>query len=197
MSKITRSDVFIRDEQGGDWFQDFLRSFSENKEAYVQDVLDAINEKRGNSVESVVQQYREATGLDSIADEKKEDKMVSTASMRPLSKRHAHMLQEPGEVIVVIEQDPALKADLESLCEHSGGTKETHAILSFLRDKLGKELVSFSDEDLMKYIEDLKDKYYEEKDEPEGNAGKVGTDSEDNPEDNAADYITHGNGHKG
>lgn len=196
MSRITRSDVYVRDEKGGEWFQDFLKSLAENKEAYVQDVLDAMNQKKGETVESVVEKYREATGLDTIAAEQKEDGLVATASAsRPLSIRHNAMLSEPeGEVILVIEKDPDIKADLESICEHSGGTKETLAILSFLRDKLGNELVSFSDEDLMEYIEDLKKKYYQEKEEPKGNAGKVGTDTEESPDDAAADYVTHGKG---
>lgn len=190
--RITRSDIYIRDEKGGDWFEEFLNSYAK-KESNAQDVLDAMNQKRGETVESVVEQYRKMTGLDSDASEE-HDGLTATASTQPLSMRHAHMMQEPqSEVVILIEKDPEIKADIESICEHSGGTKETHAILNFLRERLGRELVSFSDEDLSKYIEDIKGKYYEEKHEPRGNIGRVGTESEDSPEDDAADYMTHGN----
>ena len=93
-----------------------------------------------------------------------------------------------------IKQDPQAADDVRSLCEHSGGTKNTHAIISFLRGKLGKELIQYSDKDLVKYIEDTKKMYREDTEAPSLDVGRVGVDTEDNPEDNEADYMAHGKG---
>jgi hypothetical protein len=113
----------------------------------------------------------------------------SEAHMRPLSVRHKR-----ANIVSEIEKDQKIREDVRSLCEHSGGTKNTHSIISFLRDKLGKELVRYSDEDLVKYIEGIKKEYYEDQESPNVDVGRVGVDTEDHPEDNAADYITHGKG---
>lgn len=192
MTKITRSDVYVRSEKGGEWFEDFLQSLAEDKEGSVRDVVDAIQHKKSETVQSVVDEYRKMVGLDSIANSE-DSSIIATASSRPLSIRHAQALESDG-VISEIEQDSKLKEDVRSLCEHSGGNKNTHAIINFLREKLGRELVSYSDEDLVEYIEEMKKGYQEEPEEQHGNVGKVGIDVEDHPEDNAADYITHGKG---
>lgn len=190
--KINRSDVFIRDEKGGKWFEEFLQSFAEEKEGSTREVIDAIQHKKSETVQGVVEEYRKMVGLDSAASSE-DGNIVVTASVRPLSIRHAQELNATN-VISEIEQDPKLIEDMRSLCEHSGGTKNTHAIINFLRGKLGKELVRYSDKDLVEYIESMKRGYQEEFEEQRGNAGKVGIDVEDHPEDNAADYITHGKG---
>jgi hypothetical protein len=194
MSKITRSDVFVRDEKGGAWFEEFLRSLAEEKEGSVQDVIDAIQYKKSETVQGVVEEYRKMVGLDTIeASDEKE--LVSQAGQRPLSVRHAKMLEGPEEdIIALIEKDPALREDIRSLCEHSGGTKNTLSIINHLREKMGKDLVSYSNSDLIKYIEEAKKKFRGDTEEQSVDAGRVGTDTEDHPEDNAADYITHGKG---
>lgn len=203
MSKITRSDVYSRDEAGGDWFQEFLRSYADVKESSTnQEILEAMTSKQGETVESVVSNYRTMTGLDVMAEALDADEIVATASSevakppRPLSCRaeHTHEEAAPESVIVLIEKDEHLKGDVESLCEHSGGTKETHSILNFLRGKLGSDVVSFSDDDLLEYIEGIKSQYYEEHDAPRGNAGKVGLDGGDHSEGDVAEYQSHGRG---
>lgn len=193
MSKITRSDVYARDEKGGEWFEEFLQSLAEQKESSVLDVLNNIQHKKSETAQGVVDKYREMIGLDAAAEIEDNNNIVSIASsIHPLSIRHAEMLD--SNVVSVIEKDPGIKEDVRSLCEHSGGTKNTHAIISFLRDKLGKELVRYSDKDLIEYIESAKKEYEEDLDMPNIDVGRVGTDTEDHPEDNDADYITHGKG---
>ena len=192
MSKITRNDLYVRSEKGPEWFNDFLRSLAEEKESSVKDVIDAIQYKKSETVKSVVDEYRKMVGLDNIeASDEKE--LVSRAS-RPLSTRHAAIINEPDDIVTVIEKDPALREDIRSLCEHSAGTKDTISIINHLREKLGKDKVSYSDDDLIKYIEKAKNKYLGNIEEKSADAGRVGTDSDDHPEDNAADYITHGKG---
>lgn len=218
-TKITRSDVYSRSEKGADWFNDFLNSYAGGPTT--TEILEAINQKRGETVESVVAKYREAVGLDALAQEESQDSMTAEASTRetivlandtqPLSIRHAEALKhddkededaeekdsdEPQGVVLIIEQDPGIKADLESLMENSSGTKNVHSILSFLRDMLGSDLVSYSDDDLIGYINDMKGKYSMDTadQEPTGYAGKVGVDPIEDYDDNKADYIEHGKG---
>ena len=73
MTKVTRSDFFVRDETGPAWFNDFLRSFSGAKSPNVlQEIIDAITNKKLQTVEGLVQDYKEQVGLDmlgSIDDE--------------------------------------------------------------------------------------------------------------------------------
>jgi len=199
MYKITRSDTYSRDENGPSWFNDFLESFASRKESSIQDMLDAMNQKKqGDTVESVVSKYREATGLDMITAEPVEgETKTASNNFKPLSCRHAS--EKEQNAILVIEQNPNLKSDIESICEHSGGTKDTHAIIRFLRNELGpetgRELMKFSDDELIEYIEELKGKYYAPASDPRGNAGRIGLDDDD--ENDIADYITHGTSHKG
>ena len=198
MSKVFRNDIFVRSEKGGAWFEDFLQSFAEAKAYSLQDMLDTINQKRSDSVtvKSVVDQYKEMVGLDSIAGKTDNIAETSTTSnpIRPLSIRHAKELkeEEPKHIILLIEQDPGLSADLHSLCRHSGGTKNTHSIMNFLREQLGNELVSYNDDKLIQYIDDVKKQYYHDTPEPDGEVGKIGLDDLDNPEDDVADFIEHG-----
>jgi hypothetical protein len=276
MTKINRSDIFVRDEKGPTWFNDFLESLAEEKESSVQDVIDAIQYKRSETVQGVVDEYKKMVGLNSIVedikveasterplyeehidltkeeftnrvtigevednvsdpvtyeevenylltnddwiaqqDEEIQNKVVketfeaieimqrmhrrrrerkSTASFHPISVRHARMLDEKQDALSVIEKNPKLREDIRSLCEHSGGTKNTHSILNHLREKLGKDLISYSDSDLIEYIEKAKKEYQGDTEEQSADVGRVGTDTEDHPEDNAADYITHGKG---
>jgi len=275
--KITRNDIYVRSEKGADWFNEFLQSFAETKESSYQDLLDAINYKKSETVQGVVEEYRKMVGLDSIGasenkinskasikrplyeehadltkiedeferpnygemldalpdsatrddvaeflltkddwltqqDEALQDEIIDEAygvisimkkmdrrkrerrsNYHPLSIRHAMPL-EVEDVVSAISKDPNLMEDIRSLCEHSGGTKNTHSIIRHLREKLGKQLVSYSDSDLIEYIEKAKKEYQSEKEEKSTDIGRVGTDTEDHPEDNDADYITHGKG---
>ena len=213
MPKIYRNDIYVRDEKGGEWFNEFLRSFAEKDEPpTTQSILDAVNQKRGETIESVVSKYRAAVGLDSIAETENEtdNEIIAMSSIRPISIRHAQMLaddendkeglgnEENQGVVVIIEGDPNIKADLESMLESSGGTKNTHAIINFLREILGSDLVSYSDDDLITYIDDMKGKYtIDLPEEPGGYAGKVGTEPSESYDDDTADYVEHGKGKGG
>ena len=201
MPKVSRNDVFVRDERGPDWFNEFLHSVANSKPSTVNDILDAITNKKGETVESVVQSYREQVGLDALSHPENDNvktsttntpaKEVKASSPRPLSIRHA---QEEGQsVIEIIESSPDLRSAIDSFCEHSGGTKNTHAIIRFLRDRLGKNLVSYTDEELLEYIKQRKDRFKKEtKESDQIDFGLVGTDSQEAYDDNVADYATHG-----
>lgn len=158
MSKISRSDLYGRSEKGGQWFEDFLKQFSES----------AGNEIfNKQTVSSVVDNYRHLTGLDKIASEKDES------------------------IVVVIEGDENLKSSLESILENSGGKRGTHAIINFLREELGNDIVSYSDDSLIDYINDMKSKYDANPSYVSVDVGKIGT---DNFDDQKADFIEHGKG---
>lgn len=190
--KIYRNDIYVRSEQGPEWFNDFLRSLAEEKEGSTQDIIDAIQYKKSETVQGVVEEYRKMVGLDNIKASSDKPELVLKAG-RPLSIRHAVPFKSE-DIVSAIEKDPKLKEDIRSLCRHSGGTKNTHAIINHLREKLGKHLVSYSDSDLIKYIEKAKEEYQDDTEEQSIDIGRVGTDTEDHPEDNVADYITHGKG---
>lgn len=193
MSKVCRNDVYVRDEKGPDWFQDFLRILAGEK-TQTENILEAINNKRGETVESVVNKYRQAVGLDNLkANEDTE--IAKTASVRPLSVRHAQMLnddQENKSVILIIEKDPKVKSDLESLLENSSGTKNTHAILNFLKGALGNDVVSYSDDDLVGYIENMKKKYTNSLQDEKSNIGGIGAEDNGEYDDQVADFVEHG-----
>ncbi len=194
MIKITRDDIFARDESGGAWFEEFLQSLAEQKESSTEDIINAIQHKKSETVKGVVDKYREMVGLDSAADVN-DKSIVSQAAyenVKPLSTRHAKILE--ANVVSEIEQNTQAKDAVRSFCENSGGTKGTHSIISFLRGMLGKELIQYSDKDLIEYIENTKKEYKEDVEAPCVDVGRVGIDTEDNPDDNAADYITHGKG---
>lgn len=100
--------------------------------------------------------------------------------------------EEQKSVILLIEEDPKLKNNLNSICEKSGGHRDTLSIINFLRGVLGKEVVSFSDDDLKEYIEHIKNKYKQDLEE-DVDAGLVGLE-DDKGENQKADYIEHGKG---
>jgi len=285
--KINRNDIFVRDESGPSWFNEFLHSFAEQKEGSAVDILNAIQKKKSETVQGVVERYREMVGLDIVADADDKNTVKNAgevdqnymshlkpgkyiaeeegfmrdvetgerapaylddivckdcnekmplgvkksaagyflgrscncgpysresgyfgtredaenelkfyqnptrleANIRPLSIRHAKEL----DAVSLITNDPKIVQDIESLCEHSGGTKNTHSIINYLREKLGKD-ISYSDKDLAKYIEDVKKKYMEQTEDLNNDVGRIGLDNEENPDDAAADYIEHGKG---
>lgn len=190
MSKITRSDVFMKSEKGGDWFDDFLESLAaENKEAYTQEIIDTITNTKANTVEGVVSQYREMVGLDTIANDK-DAEIKATASSSISIRQAKEKDDEDVNVVLMIEDDPRLKSNVESMCEHSGGTKDTHSILSFLREELGNELVSFSDQELIDYIKDIKEQYHTHNEDcADGIEGKVGLEGGNEYSDDTAEYM--------
>jgi len=189
MSIVSRSDVFVRDERGGEWFDEFLRSMAEKNPSTVQEVMNIITDKKGQTVESVVQSYREQVGLDALSQEDTGGEQVKKAHFRPLSIRHAKM--GPAESsLPKLKGNPEIMKDIDSMCEHSGGTKNTLSIMNFLRDRYGKELVSFSDQELRDYIEQRKKRFYNESDEVY-DVGLVGQERHEDFEDDIADYQTH------
>lgn len=115
-------------------------------------------------------------------------KLKSTASQRPLSIRHAVAMDKKPDIILVIKNDTKLQRDVDSLCRHSGGTKSTHSILKFLRDHLGSDAVSYTNDELTAYIEECKDRYRKNIQQSDVDIGLVGTDSQDQYDDDIADY---------
>lgn len=189
MTVVSRSDVYMRSEKGPSWFDEFLKSMAENNPSSVKEIMDAINNKQGETVEGVVQSYREQVGLDAVSKDDSEGEQVKNAHFRPLSIRHAKMGPEES-ALPKLKDKPEIMKDIDSMCEHSGGTKNTLSIMNFLRDRYGKELVSFSDQELRDYIEERKKRFYNESDEVY-DVGLVGQERHEDFEDDIADYQTH------
>lgn len=195
MVKVSRSDIFVRPENGGSWFQEFLNNYDLNKSAYpttIQEVMNIITDKQGETVESVVAKYREQVGLDMVqsSDDEQQVKTASCAS-RPLSIRHA---KEYASVVEKIEANKQLRDAIESLCKHSGGHKSIQSLVSFIRKELGED-VSFSDDHLTQYLTECKNKFKscEQTNNMEGeHVGLVGLDNKDDIyEDDTADYMNN------
>jgi len=194
MTNVSRNNIYARDEKGPDWFNEFLRSFSgqTTKPASIQEILSAINNKKAETVESVVQDYRQQVGLDSVqSSDSSDEQNIKQAGLnfRPLSIRHA---EDKRSIVDKIKSDPELVSAIESLCRHSGGTKKIQSLITFLRQKLGND-VSFSDDGVVNYLQECKNRFTESV-TPDLNAefvGLVGT--TDNPaedhDDDLADYI--------
>ncbi len=190
MINVSRSDIFVRDEKGPAWFDEFLRSLADSKPGATQDILDAIN---NDTVDGKVQDYREQIGLDALSTAEEESDTVKhsnvkEASVRPLSIRHAEELQS---VIEMIDDNPELRSAIDSFCEHSGGTKNTHSIIQFVRSKLGKDVVSYSDEELKKYIDQRKKYFKHNMTDKAVDVGLISLNPQENLDDNVADYATH------
>lgn len=190
MTTVSRNDIYVRDERGADWFNDFLHQLAGTEPSSVQEILSAINNKRTETVESVVQSYRDQIGLDNLNINIDEDitKQASTKK-RPLSIRHA---MDNKSVVQLIEDDSGLKAKIDSHCEHTGGTKNIEALISFLRGILGHQ-VSFSDDKLREYLEGRKSRFKDKSSEERSSedVGRVGTDSSEEHDDDVADYMTY------
>jgi len=188
MTKVSRNDIYVRDENGPEWFNAFLHSIAKSKSETVQDIVSAIKDE---TVEGRVRDYREQVGLDVLSTaEEDNQETIKTAFVRPLSIRHA---EETKDIVKIIEDDPELRSAIVSFCEHSGGTKSTLSIMRFVREKLGKDAVSFTDKELKKYIDQCKKRFKQElTDEGESSSiGRVGLDSEDSYNDDVADYATY------
>jgi len=126
--------------------------------------------------------------LYSTEEEKRTTVKKASTNFRPLSIRHA---EEAPSVVQMIKDDPKVNEAVESHCEHSGGTKNIHTLIHFLRDLLGKD-VSFSDEELKEYLEERKMRYKEEApDKGSENVGRIGIDSKEDHDDDMADYMRY------
>lgn len=193
MTQVSRNDIYVRDEKGADWFNDFLYGLAGTEPTSVQEILSVINNKRTETVESVVQDYRDQVGLDSLnSSDEDEDITKQATTKRPLSIRHA---MENKSVVQLIEDDQSLKAKVDSHCEHTGGTKNIEALISFLRSVLGQE-VSFSDKELRDYLEGRKMRFRDVTPEMSSeDVGRVGTDSSEEHDDDIADYMKYDGAH--
>lgn len=176
---FNRSDEFMRSEKGPDWFDEFLKQLASPN----QEIISTIHDIKAETVQSLTDKYRSQVGLDLIANDS--DKIVVTAakSPKPISKRAAN---KPA-----IQDIPEVQQAVDSFCQHSGGTKSTHAILHNLRKMLGKENISYTDQELMDYINDRKKQFYNpNKDVPISDPGAAGTEKEYG--DSAAEYANRG-----
>lgn len=189
MTVVSRSDVYMRSEKGPSWFDEFLKTMAEHNPSSVRDIMDTINDKRGETVESVVQSYREQVGLDAVSQDV-EEKQVKQASFRPLSIRHASMGPSKS-MLPELKKNPAVLQDIDSLCQHSGGTKNTMSIISHLRDKFGRDLVSFSDKDLKDFIDQRKSEFRAPENDEAYDVGLVGQEHSEEFGDDVADYQMH------
>lgn len=118
------------------------------------------------------------------------DKPVKEVKMAHfISKRHK---LAASNIVQLIEQHPDIIRDIDSLCSHSGGHKPTHSIINFLREKLGRELISYSDKELIDYIEGKKFQYKDTcHHRQQYDAGSVGIKQDNQADDQIADYYTH------
>lgn len=190
MTVVSRSDVYARSEKGGEWFEEFIRRMADQHPATLKDVMDIITNKQSQTVEGVVESYREQVGLDALSQSDSDGEQIKRANFRPLSIRHAKM--GPSQSILPkIKNNPEIVKDIDSMCEHSGGTKNTLSIMNYLRDKFGKDLISFSDQELKDYIEERKQKFYQNESDEAYDVGLVGQERQEDFEDDIADYQTH------
>jgi hypothetical protein len=174
---ITRNDIYERAERGPEWLESFFRSFAENQNEEIVNII-----KNAPDVASIVKSYRDMVCLDAALSE---DETVKTAGVkgRQLSKR-----AEEKSTVDVLKADENLLKQVESLLHNSGGHKKTVTIIRFLRDELGKESASFSDEELKDFIEHLREKHQPHTPDCECDAGKVGLNKEDFAGDGKAEY---------
>lgn len=107
-----------------------------------------------------------------------------------ISKRHKLAAEtQPHPVL----NNPDACRDIESYCSCSGGHKSPHAIILALREKLGREDISYTDPELIKFIEDhlAKHKQTCPSNKLQFEVGQVGTQKSDSYEDQVADYFKH------
>ena len=107
----------------------------------------------------------------------------------------ANLNNEDQSIVLLIKQDPSMVKAIDSFCEHSGGTKNTHSIINFIRNKLSKDRVSYTDKELLKYIEDRKKAFMKDdvEPDPDKDIGEAGLSSvKEDYGDSVADYVQHG-----
>jgi hypothetical protein len=182
---FNRSDDYVKQEHGGETLDEFFRLLTAASNP-TQELLNAINGKRTETVASRVQSYREQVGLDLV--EAEETLEIKTASKKGcfLSKRH-----KTASLQDLLQSHPELAQDIDSFSSHSGGHKDTHSILHALRDKLGPDVISYSDQELIAYIESRKEQHKDCSHAPQFEVGAVGIGHEE-PQDQLADYFKAG-----
>jgi hypothetical protein len=105
MTKVSRSDIYVRDEKGPAWLEDFFKSLAGQKDAGIQDILDAFNSKKNQTVEGVVQNYREQVGLDILGSSEDGDENIKEASIKnaseigPISPMKLKKLESPDDML--------------------------------------------------------------------------------------------------
>lgn len=190
MTVVSRSDVFVRSEKGGEWLEEFVHRMANQNPSTLQNIMDIITNQQGKSVSSVVEDYRKQVGMDAISQDDKNDEQIKNASNKPLSIRHAKV-QSARTILPELKKNPDIIKDIDSLCEHSGGTKNTLSIVNYLRSKFGKDIVSFSDQELKDYIEERKNMFYKGKSDETYDVGLVGQETQNDFHDDVADYQAH------
>ena len=183
MSKVFRSNIYASDESGPEWFNEFLRSLSkESTNDATQEILQAINNNQVGTVAGVVEGYRLSVGLDRVNEIEKE-----ASVHRALSSR-----DEPRPIGELIDENQAVKSELESLLMHSGGTKKITALISFLRANMPDVIIRYSDPILKEYLTKLRDKYRVNMDKTPYESGLVGTEDIDaDAADHMADFMNY------
>jgi hypothetical protein len=261
MSSFSRDDTYARSESGGEVLGELFNLLSKTSAAdpSIQDLLNAINNKRGESVSDVVARYREQTGLDLVLSENEatvkvaagpksvpetehiqrslhhwvqdwaavmtaftdlHNKLVDTdelladqlyREMQPIEDAMRSALQVYHQSnLTELLQRPSLSkrqaqtatphpilsdagacADIESFCSCSGGHKSPLSIILSLREKLGREDISYTDPELLAFINKCKAKHQQScsQDHQHFEAGQVGTQKDDHNEDRVADYF--------
>ena len=270
MSSFSRDDTYARPESGGEIFSELAALLSKTSAAdpSIQDLLNAINNKRSESVSDVVARYREQTGLDlvlseneatvKVANKPAEEDEITTVPKRAneaefIQRNLHHWVQDWTSVMTaftdlhnkLVETDegladqlyremlpiedamkeafqaykqselpellqrhmlskrqaqvkttsildnPEVVQDIESFCSCSGGHKSLHSIILSLREKLGREDISYTDPELIAFINKCKAKHQQScsQDHRHFEAGQVGTQKDDHNEDRVADYF--------
>lgn len=191
MTKVSRNDVFMRDEKGPTWFDEFIRSMAGGAAPNsVQDIMNAIVDKKQATVESVVAKYREQVGLDTLTDEDGGAQVKTASAERKLSIRHAKMGPQTS-ILPKIKNNKEVLMAIDSFCRHSGGTKNTPSIINHIRKLLGDETVSYTDQDLKDYIEARKRHFRDGELDKSYEVGLVGQEKDDDYDDDIADYQTY------
>jgi hypothetical protein len=192
MTNVSRSDVYVRDEKGPSWFEEFLETLANKKSDTTQDILNSIYNVRARTVDSVVNEYRKQVGLDLVTGTEESDETIKQASTRPLSVRHASELRKSPMDIVMNSEE--IQNIIKSFCVNSGGHKGTTSIISKIRQHLEDAGVTekvFTNEELKKYIEECKDANKQNSTDKVLDPGMVGTDSNEEYADTVADYATY------
>lgn len=165
--------------QEPDWMTELSKS------AYsFEDILGRVVDKKLETVQGVVDRYKEMIGLADINNEedfkKEADDIKSEAE---------------SEIVQKIEDDQGLKSDIESMFEHSGGHKDVYSVVKLLRNYFNDDLVTYSDKELVDYIKKIQSQYKKDLPKPDVDAGNLG--AQDDLRDNTeAEYYTNSLTHK-
>ena len=181
---MKRDYTYARGEKGPDWFNEFLDSFARSSDNTTNDILSIINNKNGETVESMVRSYREQVGLDLIAQDDQE--LTKTADLKKISIRHNDY--NDSNVVDMIKNDELIMAEIDSLCKHSGGHKSVYSLINHLRKFFGSDVVKLYDEELINFLQDKLDSYRVDDIEEFNDVGAIGVDPGTEYNDNLAEY---------